>query len=669
MKLIGGLFALISAANAAGHCAWGSCQHGLGSKCMMEIAQKSVEPRFLPDTSVRTVTGHVDCSCNCCEFNGTQVLSCAQKKLNHIAANGEWCNCGCTALAQPRGITGGPGSPGEKGKNGCDGRPGGPGLDGHHGKPGYAGSHGRNGPHQPDCNNGNDGNVGAKGVPGRAGRQGDAGDDGGNGDDGRDGEPGPNGQRGNYGTSGRQGFQGPSGPQGKSGKTGPRGNPGPMGPRGNPGPDGARGEDGEIGRRGPNGRPGAPGKKGDRGVDGKNGAKGQDGNTGPDGDRGFAGANGKDSTWQGPQGQPGDQGLQGYPGADAVWEWEFINAMIADSLWAKLREPSAYCASDIDSVCQCGGDVPDRRRLPEPEPEVTEAPFIPEPEPEPVGFEKKIRDLIILVDGSESLTTRQWPEFRRWIVNFIKSFDTPELREKFDSTSATVVIQYSHWGPGQGDKENGQFTGYMVKKKLLNELDQLRAEINNDNTFTQMAGGTNTFLALEYIIEDLIPNKIDAFRSRSLVNSDRIVRDLILITQGVASDYDYNRRQELNTGNNANRQVMTNNELFNQLDATFNNRFILGVGSEISGNKQQLQQLAGKQSTYYALDSFDQLDDNLRNDILLWLNSGEEYNGRLVAGGEAKGMSIRQYSQYVVKNNSQGSFFNQGATRFLDSHY
>lgn len=659
MKLITFIGLLASIAFASKTCQYGHCDTCSQATPAAPFCPNDWQVALQPTNSYGTIGGKI-CACNCCKVfdrNGRRevdVESCAQKKLNHQPMDGEVCSCNCDFQVGPRGEEGCQGNPGKVGEDGCKGGPGRDGKDGHHGKPGYAGYHGNNGGNQPDCLDGNDGSNGRRGVPGRDGEQGDAGNDGDDGDNGGNGRPGPQGPQGPNGRAGSRGGSGREGVNGKPGLRGARGALGPRGSHGSKGPAGARGEQGDEGRRGPQGAPGAQGSRGKNGTPGVQGPNGSDGATGADGLVGIAGANGKDSLMRGPQGEPGDQGANGYAGADAEWEWEFINAMIADSLWAKLQYDSEYCASDIDAVCECGKrDVPDVPKV------VTRPPVIvTDPPTEPA---KPVRDVIILIDGSDSISAKNWPIFRKWVSNFVGSFNNQELKDKYSMTSATVVVQYSSDGH-LGDNNSG----YIVKKRLLSELQKLKDDLTDQNGFVQMASGTDTYLALEFIVDELIPKKIDFIRPRHFEREAPHTRELILITNGLARDStqgsaSYSKRQ------------YSNNALYDRLSQVFEHRFILGIGSEIDSNDDEIQALAGVEKTFWKLDDISGLEGGeLLTDILTWLEQGDQYSGKFLKT-DIQGENLQQFRQRILNSNSAvrsgSSSYSSGSSGSSGSSY
>lgn len=541
------------------------------------------------------------CGCNCCKYTDLETgrvvdaQSCVQKKINHISEYNEICSCGCNFDGAPPGPPGCEGPVGPKGADGCDGGPGDDGLDGHHGKPGYAGDHGRDGGDKPNCYDGAGGDTGIRGVKGQDGKEGPCGDDGLDGGPGNRGLTGPAGPHGPEGLSGRGGGQGPTGWAGIVGRRGNRGRPGMPGTKGVPGPKGAQGNDGPPGMRGSIGLRGKTGAKGISGLNGQPGPQGARGVTGQEGDMGAAGANGRDSHMRGYAGAPGDNGLQGYAGADAQWEWGIIEAMIANTLYAKLQEPSEYCADDIHEMCDCGEHI---------DAPPTSPPVVVTPEVHSVPTpEKPIRDIIFLIDGSDSVSVRDWPKYRGWVVDFITSLNTAENRDKYSMTSATVVVQYSSDGH-DGDNNSG----YIVKKRLLGELQKLENDING---MVQLAAGTDTFLALEFIVSELIPNRIDV--DRKMPDQGRMIRhirELIVITSGLSRDFSSDKRK------------LGNSQLFSMLDEMFQHRFVIGIGSEITADDSHVQDIASEhtnEGTYWAIESAAQLDSQLRRQIFSWL--------------------------------------------------
>merc|ERR1712173_135594 len=454
------------------------------------------------------------------------------------------------------------------------------------GIPGYAGEHGKDGQHQPDCDDGQDGKMGIPGVPGKDGLQGPPsmnGQPGRPGNDGKDGVPGP---PGGQGEKGRPGELGPKGLPGLQGLRGPPGGPGNNGNPGRRGGNGRNGFPGKAGRPGLPGRPGPLGPQGKKGINGAAGAQGRRGLTGPEGKIGRPGRPGHDSTMRGHPGTPGDNGPQGEAGDNAEFDWRAIEVMVANSLFAKLMKPSQYCGR-VTEMCKCG----EVRVIPTP------APILPPPE-------KEVLDVILLMDGSDSIQMKDWEPLKSWVLKFMNEFSQQEYISKFAKTSTKVVVQYSSYDFTNGpDKLN---PGYIVKKKLLH---QLRAFEKDLNDMIQLAHGTDTFTAIEFVLNDIIPNKLD--------NRGRHNRQLILLTNGVPRDPRIGLRG----------RQMTNNQLWSSLSENFSDRYVVGIGSEISTNPNELEMIGSNSHGGQAMwlvdsimssDDYRQsyLDDELMESIL-----------------------------------------------------
>jgi len=364
---------------------------------------------------------------------------------------------------------------------------------------------------------------------------------------------GPAGVEGKMGGKGRPGNAGPPGHKGATGVAGKRGMPGKVGHPGERGPAGAPGADGKPGNRGPAGKVGRAGMKGMAGVRGKMGAAGARGAVGKAGPQGEPGRDGQDSNLEGPQGAPGRNGPPGEAGEDAVFQWAEIDVMVANSLFSKLSHGSEYCGK-ANEMCKCG---------------LVEEPTDPVPVP---VVQKPVLDMVVLVDGSESLSGDDWGALRSWLVDFIHSFNTPEIKAKYDRTSAMVVVQFSTHTPGASTNFGGE-DGYLIKRGKFNELDQLEDELKG---MFQMAQGSDTFMALEYLIHDVVPSMDNDWRNYG--DDVRHNRVLTMVVNGEPNDADFN--SEYNS--KWQHRTLDNNDLLAALDMTFTDRYVIGVGSGIS---------------------------------------------------------------------------------------
>lgn len=526
-----------------------------------------------------------DCTCNCCKpaqnSRDRSNLNCIQLRLAKLDERGQFedCSCNCPIPPGPQGPDGCQGPIGLPGVDGCDGPRGPRGPGAYHGKPGYSGEHGENGLSAHNCDYGEDGTYGIDGVPGRDGLQGPAGAnalDGLIGLDGLDGPRGPQGPNGSAGERGEAGEQGPDGPEGRRGR---RGDEGLRGEMGVPGPMGAMGPRGEMGRRGPVGEPGEPGLPGYDGENGVQGPRGQPGDVGLPGPRGLSGDNGKDSDLVGEPGAPGDNGESGPDGDVLMWEWSFIETMVSDSLWNKLQYESEYCAYHAFEMCDCGNRVdPPVTPRPVTKPPVTKPP-VTNP---PVVVEKPVRDVIFVLDGSESTQAKTFKAIKDWIGTFIKDMDNPAARNFYSKISTTVVLQYaSKYATDSDTDSSGRPTGYRVKQAYthdLNDIESLRSQVSD---MVQMKHGSQTYTALEYLITDLIPNKLE----QNPVGGAEHVRELIIFTSGRATDRDPDARE------NRQARTMSNAALFDRLDENFAHRFVIGIGSDAT--EEEMSHIAG----------------------------------------------------------------------------
>lgn len=287
-----------------------------------------------------------------------------------------------------------------------------------------------------------------------------------------------------------------------------------------------------------------------RGVNGADGAMGARGKTGLEGPVGRPGRNGRDSTMRGHPGAPGANGMQGEAGDDADFDWRAIEVMVANSLWAKLMKPSQHCG-ELTEMCKCG------------EVKIVE-PALPPPE-------KQVLDVILLMDGSDSIQIRDWPHLKNWVVKFMNSFSHPDYMNKYAKTSTKVVVQYSSYDFAAVGSKN---PGYIVKKRLLHQLKAFEQDLNE---MIQLAHGTDTFTAIEFVLKEIIPKTLDPRGDHK--------RQLILLTNGVPRDADVNYTDE-------GQRSYSNAELYRALSKNFDDRFVVGIGSEISSNHVVLDQIS-----------------------------------------------------------------------------
>jgi hypothetical protein len=533
------------------------------------------------------------CTCNCCKYtdeygNKVDGKSCVQKKaLGNFEPN-EVCDCQCPDLRGPQGSIGHRGQPGTDGVPGKPGQPGEPGVDGLHGKPGSSGSHGGHGVDIPDCVDGLNGKQGLKGVVGLSGKQGARGLDG---SSGSQGSPGLRGLPGPQGDAGKPGSDGLPGEPGLVGQPGPRGKPGSMGEQGEVGSDGPAGSPGMrgySGHRGPPGLKGLPGKPGDNGHKGLPGQAGPRGIYGEPGTKGEPGVNGKDSELVGQPGAPGDNGPRGTAGGlSAEFDWRYIEALVAEQLYSVLSYPSEYC--DVpEQVCACENTFTDSAMtdLTIQSTDGAENDHDPNLVPEtPKTHNSNILnpklDMVILIDGSDSIEINQWEPLKNFVSDFITTFDHSHI-QKYSETSTLVVVQYSN-------NDN-----YWVKKRLFNEL----FKVENDFKFmVQMAKGTDTFAALEFVLQDVASYKLRLKTINSDLNQEKA---LILITNGLSDDrFDMKNR------------LLTNDQVYNQIASTFKIRSVVGIGSEIGSDHSDLDGLVGSENDLILVDEIGELDSKV----------------------------------------------------------
>jgi len=228
--------------------------------------------------------------------------------------------------------------------------------------------------------------------------------------------------------------------------------------------------------------------------------------------------------------------------------------MVANFLYKKLLQPSEYCGK-ANEMCKCGVQI---------EP--------PKTTPSPPDNRKPVLDMVVLVDGSESLSGEDWSALRTWLVDFIHSFNSPQIKEKYDRTSAMVVVQFSTHSPGVRNNFGGE-DGYLIKRGQMGELDQLEDDLKG---MFQLAQGSDTYMALEYLIQDVVPSMDNDWRNYD--DNVRHNRVLTMVVNGEPNDADFNNEY------NAKYQHRTfdNNELLAKLDETFTDRYVIGVGSGIA---------------------------------------------------------------------------------------
>jgi len=275
---------------------------------------------------------------------------------------------------------------------------------------------------------------------------------------------------------------------------------------------------------------------------------------------------------KGAMGAPGNQGPPGPAGRDAEFDFSHIEVMVANTLWKKLMKPSEYCGENTE-MCKCG-----------------EVAVVTRPPPVQV-VKKPVLDIIFLVDGSDSVSVQDWVKLREWVVQLVGTYKNEFYREKFDKISAMLVIQYSSHGL-RGDAAT---PGYVLNKAVLAQVNQLQRELQS---MIQMAAGTDTYMALEFVVDNVLPEMV---REQRLPAGTKHVRQLILLTNGIARDEDINRLY--------NTRSHTNVELQAKLDSSFYSRFVIGVGSEIGMDDRQVKYFAGDAESIWLVDDMSQLNE------------------------------------------------------------
>lgn len=321
-----------------------------------------------------------------------------------------------------------------------------------------------------------------------------------------------------------------------------------------------------------------------RGLQGPDGARGATGAAGP---KGEAGRNGKDSNVQGPRGAPGAQGAVGMAGANAEFQWEVINNMIANQLYKKLSWGSEYCGM-ANEMCKGGLHVDDSTD--------NVRPTYPDPVMPTVTVGKPVLDMVVVVDGSDSLSNEDWGSLRSFLVEFIHSFNTPEIRAKYDRTSAMVVVQFSSPSDNPNDYAPD---GVVMLQGQMSELDQMEAELDS---MIQMRRGSSAYAALEFVINDVIPD-IDYVRSE--VNANVVQehnRILTMVVNGEPDDAQYS---------NWNGRSMSNDELLHALDMNFSERYVIAVGSDLKryGSAYEMISKNSENTGIYFLDGYTSTED------------------------------------------------------------
>jgi len=266
----------------------------------------------------------------------------------------------------------------------------------------------------------------------------------------------------------------------------------------------------------------------------------------------------------GQPGEPGDNGMPGNPGGmSASFDWRYVEALVAEQLYEILTAPSEYC--DIpEQVCECGERA-------------TPAPIVVEP----------TMDIVLLIDGSDSIDIEDWMPLKDWVIDFIHEYSS-QVAGKYSKVSAMVVVQYS------------SYPEYWKEKRMFDQLKQLDEKLKG---MTQFAKGTDTYLALEYVLHDVV-DKDFARTFASEEARENYHRNLILLTNGLARD-DASRNREF-----------SNAELFSKLDDTFETRVVIGMGSEIAHNDQQVRAFAGDSGRYFSVGHVSELDAELIQEVI-----------------------------------------------------
>ncbi|CAG5088432.1 Oidioi.mRNA.OKI2018_I69.PAR.g11840.t1.cds [Oikopleura dioica] len=267
-----------------------------------------------------------------------------------------------------------------------------------------------------------------------------------------DGAQGPCGDSGNPGKDGVDGPAGPPGPRGTPGPCGPCGRPGLPGTGGEIGPDGGDGMDGNPGVVGLQGPTGPPGEQGDAGIRGYSGVHGNQGRNGPDGKQGEKGEKGQPDKEPWINGGQGcaifrfllDQFLEEHGFQTEQWKaylTSYYSDEVVSTLSTSIREivvewmnenmdvincmlncGSADCGGGSGNSAGKGGGITVK----------------------PLECEEPV-DVVFMVDGSDSVSSRDWPKVLTWVTNLVDQI-SPADREK----SSTIVFQDFSMNPATG---------------------------------------------------------------------------------------------------------------------------------------------------------------------------------------------------------------------------
>jgi len=279
---------------------------------------------------------------------------------------------------------------------------------------------------------------------------------------------------------------GPAGIQGESGEPGPIGHPGPQGlagldglpgARGEVGPRGPPGDQGEKGVAGQSGEPGVNGVPGPQGFRGPQGEQGEIGEPGIQGVRGLAGLRGR-SGEEGPKGEKGQPGLPGLPGFslpglpgvqgeagdDVTFDMDALERYFLELLHEEIAKLDLEVPVRQDA-CDCGEVVTTTTQAPT----TTTSP--------PPEF-----DLVFLVDGSKSITNREWESVKGFLSKVTSAVENIDPTVQ---TSTLVIIQYS------------DTASTTVSRTVASQADDIRARIN---AMVQIHAGTDIYGGFNYLL-------------------------------------------------------------------------------------------------------------------------------------------------------------------------
>ena len=198
--------------------------------------------------------------------------------------------------------------------------------------------------------------------------------------------------------------------------------------------------------------------------------------------------------------------------------------------------------------------------------------------------------MILLIDGSNNVQLQDWEPLKSWVSDFISDF-SEQVAPNYAQTSTVVVVQYSN------------HDNYWVKKRDFDQLKKLEEDFKG---MFQFGERSDTFAALEFVLQDVtdedFASKLRSAAAASSMSSSRTSKKaLILITNGLADDYlDHKNR------------VLSNQQVYDQLNNTFDLRTVIGIGSEISGEAESIRKISdGSEDSFMLVDDIGHLDGSV----------------------------------------------------------